>query len=111
MSDANKPITCAEAGRLGGIRRAQRLSKRRIQDIGRRGALVRWARIYGHRRGNKPKSRGKLAEESVHRVHLACNAVAKCRRQRGLRASVGCPDHYSGLPPAAMRRVHLATLG
>ena len=32
-------ITCAQAGRLGGIRRAERLSKRKVREIGRRGAL------------------------------------------------------------------------
>jgi hypothetical protein len=55
-------ITCAEAGRLGGIRRTERLSKRQIQQIGRRGALIRWGRGRAQRRGVVRKPRGKCDE-------------------------------------------------
>ena len=34
--------TTKAAGRLGGIRRAQRLSKKELSAIGRRGARKRW---------------------------------------------------------------------
>ena len=36
-----------------------------------------------------------MTRELVHRVQFECNGAAKCRGQRGLRVSVGCPVHYS----------------
>jgi hypothetical protein len=46
-----------------------------------------------------------VTRESVYGVHLECNAVAKCRREMGLRASVGCPVHYSGLTTTLLAHV------
>ena len=41
------PLTAAAIGRLGGLRRAERLSKKQIRAIGKKGARVRWNK---HRR-------------------------------------------------------------
>lgn len=37
-------MTCEAAGRLGGLRRAARLSRARLSEIGELGARIRWKR-------------------------------------------------------------------
>ena len=40
-----KKLTFTERARKGGLARAKKLSKRRRVEIGRQGALIRWARV------------------------------------------------------------------
>lgn len=44
---AKRKYTPVERARKGGFARGQKLSARKLSDIGKRAAIIRWARVKG----------------------------------------------------------------